>query len=376
MQLTISTNQRIINSLLLNASFIENLGLMHGKMGISICFFHLARQTGNQIYEDYAGELIDEIYEEITANTPVDFENGLAGIGWGIEYLVQNKFIEADTDKILEEFDEKLLHEFTFHFNDSINLLHGLAGFIVYFAMRLCNISEGRTTPQLIIDTFKILLSEFLKQIPLLIVNYSKNQLHITKETTAIKETKEIGLTDLYTLPVLLISLSDIHVPGSTSFKNELISALSENFKAPESLFYRILLLVALKELQSEDQGLLQGKNSDLANNLIEKLRKLVAEEIPGGPEPNSFQLLNGTAGIALLYQLLYCIGQNPEYLGKSCLWLEKTMRRQSSEESVFAGFNPGEENIGFGLANGIAGLILANSFIPDNLTSNIATHD
>ena len=100
MEHTISTDQHIINTLLLNASFI-----MHGKMGITIFFFQLARQTKNQIYEDYAGELIDEIYEEITANTPVDFENGLAGIGWGIENLIENEFIEANTDKVLEELD-------------------------------------------------------------------------------------------------------------------------------------------------------------------------------------------------------------------------------------------------------------------------------
>jgi lantibiotic modifying enzyme len=84
-----SRQQRITNTLLLNASFIDNLGLMHGKMGIAIYFFHLARETKNQIYEDYAGELIDEIYDEISTTTTLDFENGLAGIGWGIEYLVQ-----------------------------------------------------------------------------------------------------------------------------------------------------------------------------------------------------------------------------------------------------------------------------------------------
>jgi len=58
----ISTEQKIINVLLLNSSFIDNLGLMHGKTGIAIFFFNLARTTKNQIYEDYAGELIDEIY--------------------------------------------------------------------------------------------------------------------------------------------------------------------------------------------------------------------------------------------------------------------------------------------------------------------------
>src|SRR5690554_1095395 len=105
----------ITNTLLLNSSFIDNLGLMHGKMGISICFFHLARQTGNKIYEDYAGELIDEIYDEISIHTPVDFKNGLAGIGWGIEYLAQNGFIEADTDIVLDEFDQQIFKELLYN---------------------------------------------------------------------------------------------------------------------------------------------------------------------------------------------------------------------------------------------------------------------
>jgi len=97
--------QRIANVLLLNASFIDNIGLLNGKMGIAIFFFHYARFVNNKIFEDYAGELIDEIYEEINTNTLVDFANGLTGIGWGIEYLVKNRFVEADTDEALSEID-------------------------------------------------------------------------------------------------------------------------------------------------------------------------------------------------------------------------------------------------------------------------------
>jgi hypothetical protein len=97
--------RRIANVLLLNASYIDNLGLLNGKMGIAIFFYNYSRCTENKIFEDYAGELIDEIYEEINTNTPVNFENGLTGIGWGIEYLVKNKFVQADADEALSEID-------------------------------------------------------------------------------------------------------------------------------------------------------------------------------------------------------------------------------------------------------------------------------
>jgi hypothetical protein len=89
----------------MNGSFTNNLGLFNGKMGIAIFMYKYARQIGNEIYEDYAGELIDEIFEEINTSTPVGFENGLTGVGWGIEYLVKNQFIEADTNEVLSEID-------------------------------------------------------------------------------------------------------------------------------------------------------------------------------------------------------------------------------------------------------------------------------
>jgi hypothetical protein len=74
--------EQIANSLLLNAGFIDNIGLLNGKRGIFIAFYHLYRKTGNKIYEDFGGELIDEISEEISFKIPVSFANGLTGIGW------------------------------------------------------------------------------------------------------------------------------------------------------------------------------------------------------------------------------------------------------------------------------------------------------
>lgn len=128
--------QRIANVLLLNASFIDNLGLLNGKMGIAIFFYHYARYTGNEVYENYAGELIDEIYEEISFNTPVDFANGLTGIGWGIEYLVQNGFVEADTDEALEEMDHKI-YKARLNCPILIENSNDLFGFGFYYLSRL-----------------------------------------------------------------------------------------------------------------------------------------------------------------------------------------------------------------------------------------------
>jgi hypothetical protein len=128
--------RRIANVLLLNASFTDNIGLLNGKMGISIFFYKYGRYTGNKIFTDYAGELIDEIYEEICTNTSVDFANGLTGIGWGIEYMVENGFIDADTDEALADIDNAVYRSM---FNTPLLLDSGndLFGYGLYCITRL-----------------------------------------------------------------------------------------------------------------------------------------------------------------------------------------------------------------------------------------------
>jgi len=128
--------QRIANVLLLNASFIDNPGLLNGKMGIAIFFYHYSRYTKNKIYEDYAGELVDEIYEEINTATPVNFENGLTGIGWGIEYLVKNGFVQADTDEALEEVDN-IVYRNSLYRPFLLESGKDLFGYGLYFLTRL-----------------------------------------------------------------------------------------------------------------------------------------------------------------------------------------------------------------------------------------------
>jgi hypothetical protein len=73
---------RIVRHLMLHAGFISDIGLYHGKMGLVLFFAHCGRFTANTVYEDFAGELLEDIYENICADTPTDFENGLCGIGW------------------------------------------------------------------------------------------------------------------------------------------------------------------------------------------------------------------------------------------------------------------------------------------------------
>ena len=128
--------QRIANRLMLNVSFLHNLGLYHGKMGAVLFFAHYARYTDNERYDDFAGELLDEIYEDIHTELVIDFENGLCGIGWGVEYLLQNGFMEGDSDDVLIDMDKKIM-ERDLRRIENRDVCDGLAGISYYIYARL-----------------------------------------------------------------------------------------------------------------------------------------------------------------------------------------------------------------------------------------------
>jgi hypothetical protein len=127
---------RVIRHLVLNASFVSDAGLYHGKMGIVLFFAHYGRFTGNTLYDDFAGELPDEICEDIHTGTPIDFENGLCGIGWGMEYLLQNGFMEGDSNEILSDIDKKIMERDLRRITDQ-SFRTGLGGISCYIQKRI-----------------------------------------------------------------------------------------------------------------------------------------------------------------------------------------------------------------------------------------------
>lgn len=137
--------KRIANHLIMHASFMDDIGLYHGKMGVVLFFAHYGRYTGESLYDDFAGELLSEVCEHLYYSLPIDLENGLCGIGWGVEYLLQNGFIEGDSDEILSEIDNKIMERNLQRLNDK-SIRTGLEGVVYYVHKRLTSSSRNTTT--------------------------------------------------------------------------------------------------------------------------------------------------------------------------------------------------------------------------------------
>ena len=357
-----SRQQRITNTLLLNASFIDNLGLMHGKMGIAIYFFHLARETKNQVYEDYAGELIDEIYEEISLTTPLNFENGLAGIGWGIEYLVREGFIDADTDEVLEEFDNRLTHELTYHTPEDIGLLKGLTGYITYFHSRVKKSADKN-------DRAVANRKALLKAIDLLAKRITeRHTVGNPEELWTEPDTFDI----VWNYPAILWVLAELHETGIFGAETEqvinmILTPLKYKPFFPRLQSNRLFLALVIEKLKLRKPEQFPVSSFDkLTQEILTGLdRGTIFNELT----PDSAFLQNGTGGIAWIYRQLFLRTNNEHFREEFLYWNTRGFGFTETEQG-YAGFyvDKENENKAFGLLEGLAGIGLIDVLQFDHL--------
>ena len=348
-----SRQQRIAHALLLNASFIDNLGLLHGKMGIAIYFFCLARETGNKIYEDYAGELIDEICDEINSGTSCDFENGLAGIGWGIEYLVKEGFIEADPDEILEELDNRIIHELTYHTPEEIGLLRGLTGYIAYFHSRT---KEWEEETNRVISNREALLNAIV----LLEQRIDKAYSSSTQEELW-PEPDQFDIA--WDLPLILWVLAGLLDDGIYREKVRLIISIILDSLQSKTVFPRLQsnrLLLALP-IEKLKHCKFEQLSFDLFNELTINLqaglnREAILSELRAKP----VSLQHGMFGISMIYWQLFLLTGNEQLQQESHYWNTLVFKSPETKQG-YAGFYvvTGSEDKAFGLLNGVAGINL-----------------
>ena len=164
----IEKTEQALAYLTINSSYLSDLSLFHGKMGIVLFFFELARASQNVAYEGLASNLLDEIYDEIHYDLPINLENGLCGIGWGMEYLVQHGFMEGDTDEILADIDQKVMEINPLRMKD-FSFSRGLGSIAFYVLARLNANRQSETLP--FDDTYLEALQKAVSQI-----DYSKEK--------------------------------------------------------------------------------------------------------------------------------------------------------------------------------------------------------
>ena len=129
--------EKMLNRLILHANDVPSaIGLLDGKMGIALVLAHYARCRGKKKLEHAADFLVESVMNQLTKTVSIDFANGLSGIGWGIEYLIQNNYMKGCGADILQNIDERIMQFDVTRFKDW-SLEKGLLGILHYVLYHL-----------------------------------------------------------------------------------------------------------------------------------------------------------------------------------------------------------------------------------------------
>lgn len=119
------------------------LGLYDGCAGMMINDFLLYRYTCDEAYLQRSHQLLEHIFANIGGATSINFADGVTGIGWAVEFLAQQGFLDLNTNELLEDVDGVLYNLVVFSDEQPVSIGHGLLGRMLYFRKRLTHINKG-----------------------------------------------------------------------------------------------------------------------------------------------------------------------------------------------------------------------------------------
>lgn len=152
-----------IDELQQQASALKASGLIHGKMGSALSFFEYARFSGVSRCEDLGMALLEDVVETLSYNMPLNYAEGLCGIGCGIEYLVQSGYLENDTDELLNDIDSLVIHEIHWQHMTNVSLMFGISGLGYYLYWRIRKPVDTQKT--LLLKEYLIYLIDWIDQL-------------------------------------------------------------------------------------------------------------------------------------------------------------------------------------------------------------------
>lgn len=127
--------RKIADYLLLKSPYIHDIGLFHGKMGVVVSLYAYANKYHDQLLEDFAWDLLQQIYENVHTDMPIGMEYGLAGIGYGTTLLSKLGLVECDLNSVLADVDAKIMERDPRRMSD-YSVRTGAGGVLLYLALR------------------------------------------------------------------------------------------------------------------------------------------------------------------------------------------------------------------------------------------------
>lgn len=111
------------------------LGIYTGKMGWCLYLYIMANRYKNEAWNSAATEILCSIFRDIDSVSSVKLSDGLIGIGLGINYLFEQKYVDGDVNNVLKDVDNIIFKTVSFSesqmdYSDKIDALY-------YFVTRI-----------------------------------------------------------------------------------------------------------------------------------------------------------------------------------------------------------------------------------------------
>lgn len=141
----IESNIHLINKRIISGFHnIEDIGVLNGLAGLALFNFHYSKtfNKDNKIGYLIIEKCISKINEGYRKPT---YCNGILGLGWAINYLIKENFIDSSNNEVLFDIDKYA--RFWMHLSikeKNFDFLHGAIGCANYFLGRYNNLTEDK----------------------------------------------------------------------------------------------------------------------------------------------------------------------------------------------------------------------------------------
>lgn len=286
----------------------EDVGLFNGMISECLFYYLLGKVYDEQKYANIGDEKIDIVLEKISNNiTALDFKNGLTGIGWFIEHLVQLDFLEGDTNEILENIDDSLFKYLSSN-SSPVQKIDELLGYGFYVVKRLANTKKT-----------DLEITSILKELLILIIN--KISENIDQGYIIISE--PVSFYSAWSLPLLLIFFKKVLVLDLYNYKivniirHQLFPSLITFI--PRLDVNKFYLLLAINQLNKSVKiiELVEFANVLQLNLDHEKILSTDFREM-------DIMIMNGAAGLFLLTEFAF----RDDSLCKEIMFQEKLINK------------------------------------------------
>jgi len=127
---------QFINKLIKSTETVSEISLYNGKTGILLALHHAAKSIPNWPLLKQTITILQEEISEKAGRSNDTFEDGLFGIGWGINHLYEQNFIKENQTEVLNSFDDELYKLVMYSKADNHSLKTGTMGRILYYLQR------------------------------------------------------------------------------------------------------------------------------------------------------------------------------------------------------------------------------------------------